>query len=205
MSTELSEIRREQILEAATKVFASQGFSDARMDDIVEVAGLSKGAVYWYFKSKEDIILTILERFLGRGLDQLERFLETDQSARARLLAIASRFASEVEDILPIMPIAYEFYALATREEKIRRSFKDYFDKYQDLFETLIRQGIEKQEFKEVDPQMVAIELIGLLEGLTLLWTVDIVEIKKNRLGGLFESGFALILDGMRSDQGEYP
>lgn len=205
MSTELSEIRREQILEAATKVFASQGFSDARMDDIVEVAGLSKGAVYWYFKSKEDIILTILERFLGRGLDQLERFLETDQSARARLLAIASRFASEVEDILPIMPIAYEFYALATREEKIRRSFKDYFDKYQDLFETLIRQGIEKQEFKEVDPQMVAIELIGLLEGLTLLWTVDIVEIKKNRLGGLFESGFALILDGMRSDQGEFP
>ncbi len=54
--SELTEIRREQILEAATSVFARFGVYKARMDDIVEEAGLSKGAVYWYFKSKDEIL-----------------------------------------------------------------------------------------------------------------------------------------------------
>jgi len=50
------EVRRNQILDAATAVFARLGFERARMDDIVEASGLSKGALYWYFNSKEEII-----------------------------------------------------------------------------------------------------------------------------------------------------
>ena len=48
---DVSEERRNQILEAATTVFARLGFHRARMDDIVQEARLSKGALYWYFKS----------------------------------------------------------------------------------------------------------------------------------------------------------
>ena len=44
--------RKKQILDAAMTVFAQKGFHQARMDDIVEQSGLSKGTIYWYFKSK---------------------------------------------------------------------------------------------------------------------------------------------------------
>ncbi len=59
---DVSEERKEQILDAATEVFAQKGFDKARMDDIVEETGLSKGALYWYFKSKDDIIFAIMDR-----------------------------------------------------------------------------------------------------------------------------------------------
>ena len=52
---DVSEERKEQILDAAAEVFSRKGFDKARMDDIVEKTGLSKGALYWYFKSKDEI------------------------------------------------------------------------------------------------------------------------------------------------------
>jgi AcrR family transcriptional regulator len=197
MGADLTEIRREQILEAATMVFADQGFNEARMDDIVHASGLSKGAVYWYFKSKEEIVFTILERFLSRELHQLEEIVEEQRPARDRLSEIMGAFAREVEEMQSIMPIAYEFYALATRHNKVRMSFRTFFKRYQDLFEGLLTQGIQKKEFIAVDPKEVAISILGVLEGLTLLWTLAILDRKKYQLENLFESSVGLILDGI--------
>ncbi|TET82024.1 MAG: TetR/AcrR family transcriptional regulator [Anaerolineales bacterium] len=57
---DLSAERREQILNAAEKVFTRLGFSKARIDDIVAESELSKGAIYWYYKSKDTIIAALL-------------------------------------------------------------------------------------------------------------------------------------------------
>src|SRR2546429_6156000 len=85
-----SEIRRNQILDAATKVFVRQGFQHARMDDIVEGSGLSKGTLYWYFKSKEDIINAILHSLFTGELANLENLLEVKGTASERLLQLHS-------------------------------------------------------------------------------------------------------------------
>ncbi|MFN2235991.1 MAG: TetR/AcrR family transcriptional regulator, partial [Anaerolineales bacterium] len=50
---DVSEQRKDQILDAAATVFAKKGVHESRMDDIVEKSGLSKGSLYWYFKSKD--------------------------------------------------------------------------------------------------------------------------------------------------------
>jgi len=76
------EARRNQILEAATHVFTRLGFNKARMDDIVEESGLSKGTLYWYFKSKDDIITAILDRMLKREARQLHSMLDDERSVR---------------------------------------------------------------------------------------------------------------------------
>src|SRR5947209_20386256 len=83
-----SEIRRNQILDAATKVFVRQGFQHARMDDIVEESGLSKGTLYWYFKSKEDIINAILRRLFTGDLKHLESLLLAEGTASERLIQL---------------------------------------------------------------------------------------------------------------------
>lgn len=64
--SDVSEERRSQILDAAVAVFARLGFHQARMDDIVQEAGLSKGALYWYFKSKDEIVMAILSSLFER-------------------------------------------------------------------------------------------------------------------------------------------
>ncbi len=83
--TDISERRRNQILDAATTVFVRLGFQHARMDDIVEESGLSKGTLYWYFKSKEDIINAILRRLFTGELENLESLLEAEGTVSERI------------------------------------------------------------------------------------------------------------------------
>ena len=65
---DVSAERKNQILDAAMVVFARSGFHEARMDDIVQESGLSKGTLYWYFKSKEEIITAISERLFATDI-----------------------------------------------------------------------------------------------------------------------------------------
>jgi AcrR family transcriptional regulator len=75
---DVSEERRNQILEAAMAVFARQGFEQARMDDIAQQVGLSKGTLYLYFKSKDAIISAILQFFIAQE-KKLHGFLESEE------------------------------------------------------------------------------------------------------------------------------
>ncbi|MDX1599965.1 MAG: helix-turn-helix domain-containing protein, partial [Anaerolineales bacterium] len=52
--------RVDQILDAALRLFAREGFHAASMDDLVAESGLSKGSLYWYFESKDDIVFGVL-------------------------------------------------------------------------------------------------------------------------------------------------
>ena len=63
--------RKKQILDAAMIVFSHKGFHQARMDDIVKQSGLSKGTIYWYFNSKDEIITQILDNLFERELASL--------------------------------------------------------------------------------------------------------------------------------------
>ena len=54
---------KNQILEAAFKVFVKKGYSKTTMDDIVDVSGLSKGALYHYYKSKKDLFLSLIDHW----------------------------------------------------------------------------------------------------------------------------------------------
>ncbi len=85
-----SEIRRNQILDAATTVFVRQGFQHARMDDIVEESGLSKGTLYWYFKSKEDIINAILRRLFTGDLENLESLVQAEGTSSERMIQLTN-------------------------------------------------------------------------------------------------------------------
>src|SRR2546430_5617185 len=85
-----SEIRRNQILDAATKVFVRQGFQHAGIDDIGEESGLSKSTLYWYFKSKEDIINAILRRVFAGDLEHLENLVQAEGTASDRLIQLTN-------------------------------------------------------------------------------------------------------------------
>lgn len=70
---DVSEERKEQIIDAATHVFARSGYAKARMDDIAKETGVSKGTLYWYFKNKDAILLAILDNLLDRELAAIRK------------------------------------------------------------------------------------------------------------------------------------
>ena len=78
---DVSEERRLQIVDAAIMVFGKKGYRNATVPEIARMAGLSVGGVYWYYKSKDEIVDAILERTFRQDLDMLAELVETNAPA----------------------------------------------------------------------------------------------------------------------------
>lgn len=192
---DVSQVRIDQILTAATAVFARQGFHNARMDDIVAESGLSKGALYWYFKSKDDIISAILVNLFERELADLQNLVTKGESASERILEFARNSIEDMKRMMRILPITYEFYALAFRNKKVSQTLRKYLRNYMRILPPIIQQGIQDREFRSVDPKETAIALGAVIEGTTLLWIFDreTIDLEKD-----VETGVVYILEGIK-------
>ena len=171
--TALPAERKRQILDAAAAVFSRAGYYEARMDDIADEAGLSKGALYLYFPGKEALITALLEGHLDHSLHFMETLVGMEGTVRDRLMSYIRHESGELEGMRAILPVCYEFYAAALRQEEAAAFFKSYFRRYLDLLAEIVQQGIDRGELRQADPRQTAILLAGSHEGLTLLWLMD--------------------------------
>ena len=165
--------RLNQILNAAELVFARKGFAQSRMDQIVKEAHLSKGAIYWYFKSKNEIINASLARMFERSLQDVMAQLESDRPIIERIMTVARCATEQLRNARQLAGVELEAYAMAARHPLMRKRTSGYFNAYVDSFAKLIADGIEKGELHSVDPRKTAISGVALFEGLTLLWVVN--------------------------------
>ncbi len=84
-SLDTTQETRSRILEAAVKVFASKGYHDTKVDDIVSQSQTSKGSFYFYFPSKQDIFLAIVDTFADLLESRLRERLSAEESGTARV------------------------------------------------------------------------------------------------------------------------
>ena len=82
----------------------------------------------------------------------------------------------------------------AARQKGVRQFFKEYFAAYRAPLAGLIRQGIERGEFRDVDAEEAALTVIALYEGLTLLWAIDPRAVSAETTP---EAAMRLLLDGL--------
>ncbi len=170
---EIEETRRRQILDAAEKVFTTRGIDKARMDDIVQESGLSKGALYWYFKSKDAIIRAVLDRVFIYEIREADALVLAEGSSSERLKTFVALAVQEYKRFEKMLPLAYEFVALAARSKVIREVIVGYFKRYTAILTEIIQQGIDSGEFYPCDPEGTAISVIAMYEGLAMLWFIE--------------------------------
>ena len=192
---DVSEERKEQILNAAEGVFTHKGFDDARMDDIAVQTGVSKGTLYLYFKSKEELIIAILDRIFSGMLERMEARRKSEESATEAVWQFTEEAIRDYRRMLHIMPVAYEFLALAFRNRTVQNALKQYFRHYLDVLVPIIQRGIDSGEFRCVDAQEVAIAAGAIFEGTVLLWVYDnsLVEVDRH-----IRSSMKLLLEGLQ-------
>jgi len=193
---DVSAERKKQILDAAMIVFSRKGFHQARMDDIVRQSGLSKGTIYWYFSSKNEIITTILGDLFEREFSNLREIQNEEGSASERLLKFMRISLTDLMPMLKHMPLTYEFYAFALREETVRNTLKEYFRSYVALLIPIIQQGIDSGEFRAINAGEAAIVAGAIIEGTILLWVYDSETVDLDRC---MEMGFQLFLNGLKA------
>ncbi len=170
---DVSEERKDQILDAATHVFSEHGFHEAHVDDIAEEAGLSKGTLYWYFKSKDDIIIALLDRLFEFGASGVRELQSKEIPATEMLRQSVGLLIKDLDHWIKLIPLTYEFLGLLFRRKIVKTAFKRYFRHYMDLITPIIQQGIDAGEFQAESAKEVAIAIGAIFEGTILLWVYD--------------------------------
>lgn len=162
--------RRNRIMDAAMRVFARSGVHQARMDDVAREARMSKGALYWYFRSKEDLLKAILARMFEPDLQLMEELVrQRERSAVERLETMARKALDSLPQMRVTQALLYEFYALAARTGPLQTLIRDYYRRYYELLTELLAQGIEQGELRIQNPQRAAMALLAQFEGLFLI------------------------------------
>lgn len=162
-----------QIIEAAMIVFARNGFAQTRMEDVAQQAGLSKATLYLYFASKEDVIAAILQAYFEHGFGELTAIGAGAQPVLPGLLGWTRQRMQELRDNAAFLSIGFEFHALAARQVATRKVLQHYYARYRGALSALLAQGMQRGELQSADADELAVALIGLYEGLTVLWMLD--------------------------------
>ncbi len=192
-----ADTRKQQIVEAATAVFTRKGFSQASMDDIVQESGLSKGGLYWHFKSKDDIVTAVIDQFFTAEFSGIAAILAAPIPAGQKLAQLARESMSNtVNQLSRYRSIWLEFYALAGRPGAFRQRMMGYMNQYIEMLTGLIRVGVETGEFQPIDPEQAAITAAAQFEGLLLLWAMDPERID---LLALTDTAVSMMLNGLRA------
>ena len=153
---------REQLLDAALRVFASQGYEGTRIGDIVREAGLSTGAVYGRFRSKNDL----LREAVVRGASVSPEPLPDVERVADVILRVASRMD---EELSLYDAVRLEAYVAARREPEVARAIEDAFDQSRAALEPLVQAAIaDGTVAADIDPETVLFYVRTLALGLLL-------------------------------------
>lgn len=158
--------RRAQILRAARAVFVERGFLAARVEDVAKRAGLSKGAVYFYYTSKRDLFLALVREEQEATYHFLDMAEHDDRAAAVKMVDLGSQYI----DYFAGLKTPPRFFLMcseaAIRDAEIREELHATHQRFVDATTRILAQGMAEGTFRDIDPLAVAQMFKGLIDGL---------------------------------------
>ena len=164
---EYKEEARSRILDAANKVFAEKGYHEATMDDIAKRLGVSKGAIYLYFPSKEDLF----EAMVKTAPQAFKEILYSSFGDEADPVQSATQFFDKMLKLSASNPgLSFEILSEASRNPTLKRILKQNHEEYEEVLTSFLAEG-QKRRFvgDNLDIRPLANALIALWNGLETL------------------------------------
>jgi AcrR family transcriptional regulator len=106
-------------------VFASRGYREAGVDEIAAEAGYSKGALYWHFAGKEELLQTLLAERIDRPMRDMVALLESAPPERDMSVEAAGEFARQLDEQREALLLDREYWSLAIRDPELRARYAD--------------------------------------------------------------------------------
>jgi len=163
-----------RILEAATSLFVRHGFHGTAISAIAEATGLTKGALYNHFASKNDLLLALIKKFETHFLDELIREVTstpgTAWNKLQRFVSFASDFAAQNRELCLLLTIVSAEFSGAGHNEfdsELRRMYAKYARFLRRVVETGKSEGVFDSD---LDTHTVAYVIIAFHDGVLLQW-----------------------------------
>jgi TetR/AcrR family transcriptional regulator, cholesterol catabolism regulator len=151
--------RRDELLRASAKLFRKKGFDGTTIRDISSAAGMHSGSPFYHFKTKQDILVAVMEQGLSEGLRSLQAVAASAKTPEQKLTAmIRAQLATILEDGNDFIPVLlYDWRSLTQANRRRVVQLKDRYDAlWQQAIDDLKRAGRLPG-----DPQLVRLLILG--------------------------------------------
>lgn len=187
---------RQIILKAALECFSKNGYVNTSISDIVNHSGISKGGIYWHFKSKEEMFVQMIEEEYELWLTSIYSTLSTISDPIEKLKKYGEMFYSQID--IPIFKLIPESYWGEVGEQYRERLNKCY-SKDDELIHSIFTEAINKNQIKINDAKALTWIYISMLEG--LFANLSLRSNDKDELIKYFEQGINIFLEGIRENK----
>lgn len=189
--------RQDEVYAAAAKLFATKGYHATRVQDIADELGILKGSLYYYFSSKEDLLVKITEGRIEKLLEAIQAIADTGYPPRQKI-------ALAIDEHLRFFQEHVHIYTIFVREQladinkRTANNARKMNRVYQQLWKEMLEEGIAAGEFRaDIDTELIMRAILGLCN-YTWTWYDPTGRVQIRELARIFTD---LILSGIDHTQ----
>jgi len=169
-NADLEALRKAQIIDAALRTIAERGCTDVTMDDICKEAGLSKGGLAHYYKSKNDLFKAAFQEFFQRIFIRGDETMSTFSDPLEQVLSFEWLYNKNDPDVDTGYPILYDFMSIAVHDQEYRNIFSDWVNGWVRLLSKAIRIGQSQGRYENVNAESAARTISAIYQGIATRW-----------------------------------
>jgi AcrR family transcriptional regulator len=186
LRAEQQALTRDRLLDSAAALFATQGFNGTSVALIAKHAGVTTGAIYSNFSGKNDLFAAVVERHMGRQIEEYRSLYSAGGSAADRMQSGADRWMALVTEQPDYFALFVEVWRVALREPDIRRRLRRAYRKLIGELAELIAEGSPEvqPDFDDETAERFALIVCSLADGLALHKILDPQRVPDELFGG---------------------
>ena len=171
----VADVRRDQMLAAASTLIAERGFSDTRIADVAKRVGASPALVIYYFGTKDSLLTEALRWSERSFYAAAEEMLKTTEKLRDRLEVLLdwNLMADKQPDVAGDWGLWFDLWAQAFRHPEVKKDRAELDAQWRDLIARIVQDGIDNGEIQKVDVHEFAVMWSSLLDGLVIQVSLD--------------------------------
>ena len=194
------EKKKREILMAAMRVYAEKGARNARVADVARAAGVGKGTIYEYFRSRDEILIDAFHLVVGDMEREFVGVLQTSDDPETKLKRITKASFDALLQFPPDMVEIYlDFWAEGIRQGnaagRLGINLKVMYEQFRTIVQTILDDGVAAGVFRQMNSRLVASTLMGIIDGLQLQFIIDRKAFDQSRIA---QETIDLLLDGLR-------
>lgn len=162
----------QQIIEAAVKVIAKNGYHGSQVSKIAKEAGVADGTIYLYFKNKEDVLVSVFKEKMGQFIEQIAKATAAQPDAEQKLKVLIDMHFSQLEQN-PDMAIVTQL-ELRQSDLSLRMQINNVLKEYLNVIDKVIAEGIEEKRFRDdINPTLIRQMIFGTLDEVVTSWVMN--------------------------------
>jgi AcrR family transcriptional regulator len=166
---------REDLLRAAAEVFSERGFKEASVDEVAARAGYSKGALYWHFKSKNELFFALMDATVDAPAREMIELFQSAPPEQDMAPEGSHRFVELVREQRELLLLEHEYWSQAVRDPELGAHYATHRRKLRSALGQALKVRFERLGTPDlpIEPDEIATVVMGLFAGLAQQRLID--------------------------------